>query len=145
MVIFNSQPSEVLGFCAVLRCFELVSDLRINLGKSTLIGVEVENSQIKDWADLVGCKIGTLPFSYLGLPVGKNPRLKTFWTPVVEREERRLVGWGKKFLSLGGRGTLIKSVLLNLPTYFLLLFAIPIGVANKIEKLFRRFLWGDHS
>lgn len=140
----DPNSSEVLGFRAVLRYFELVSGLRINLGKSTLIGVEVENSRIKDWADLVGCGIGKLPFSYLGLLVGGNPRLKNFWTPVVERIERRLAGCGKKFLSLGGRVTLIKLVLINLPTYFLSLFAIPNGVANKIEKLFRRFLWGDH-
>lgn len=29
------------------------------------------------------------------------------------------------------------------PPYFLSLFEIPKGVANKIEKIFRRFLWGD--
>jgi hypothetical protein len=45
-------------------------------------------------------------------------------------------------LSKEGRSTLIKSTLSNLPTYYLSLFPIPLGVANRIEKLQRDFLWG---
>jgi len=39
------------------------------------------------------------------------------------------------YLSKGGRVTLIKSTLSNLPTYFMSLFPLPTGVANHIEKL----------
>jgi hypothetical protein len=46
------------------------------------------------------------------------------------------------YLSKGGRVTLIKSTLSNLPTYFLSLFPVPSGVASRIEKLHRDFLWG---
>ena len=44
--------------------------------------------------------------------------------------------------SKGGRVTLIKSTLSNLPTYFLSLFPIPASVANQIARLQRDFLWG---
>jgi hypothetical protein len=37
---------------------------------------------------------------------------------------------------------LIKSTLSNLPTYFLSLFPISVGVANQIEKMHRDFLCG---
>ena len=57
--------------------------------------------------------------------------------------ERRLVGWKRLYLSKGGRVTLIKSTLSNLPTYFLSLFPIPANVANRIERLQRNFLWGS--
>ena len=40
-----------------------------------------------------------------------------------------------------GWKTLIKSTLLNLPTYFLSLFLIPANVAKHIEKIQRGFLW----
>ena len=43
----------------------------------------------------------------------------------------------------GGRLTLLKSTLSNLPTYYLSLFTIPSHVANKLEKIQRDFLWGD--
>ena len=37
--------------------------------------------------------------------------------------------------------TLIKSTLSSLPTYFLSLLPIPAGVAHRLEKIQRDFLW----
>jgi hypothetical protein len=42
-------------------------------------------------------------------------------------------------LSKGGRLTLIKNTLSNLPTYYLSLFPILVGVASRLEKLQRDF------
>ena len=79
--------------------------------------------------------------SYLGLPLGGNPKTIGFWDSVVERISRRLDGWKMTFLSLGGRITLIQSSLPHIPSYFLSLFKIPVSIALKIEKLQRDFLW----
>lgn len=78
----------------------------------------MDEDRLKDFAEVIGCGVGKLPFVYLGLPVGGNPQHKKFWTPIIEEIERRLTGWGRKSLSLGGRVTHIKSVLMNLPTYY---------------------------
>ena len=45
-------------------------------------------------------------------------------------------------MSKGGRVTLIKSTLANIPMYYMSLFKISIKVANRIEKLQCDFLWG---
>ena len=72
---------------------------------------------------------------YLGLPLGAKFKDKTIWNPILEKMEKRLAGWKSLYLSKGGRVTLIKSTLSNLPTYFLSLFPIPASVAKRIEKL----------
>jgi hypothetical protein len=41
------------------------------------------------------------------------------------------------YLSKGGRVTLT-----NLPTYYMSLFPLPVGVAKRMEKIHRDFLWG---
>lgn len=46
------------------------------------------------------------------------------------------------YLSKGGGLTFIKSILSNLPIYFLSLFPIPITVAKRLEMIQREFLWG---
>lgn len=42
---------------------------------------------------------------------------------------------------LGGRVTLINSILDSFPTYVLSLFPIPSSVGKKLDKLRRDFLW----
>jgi hypothetical protein len=79
---------------------------------------------------------------YLGLPLGAHYKDNTIWNGMIETTERRLVGWKLGCLSKGGRLTLIKSTLSNLPTYLLSISPIPSSVANRLEKLQRNFLWG---
>ena len=61
----------------------------------------------------------------------------------MEKLEHRLAGWKRLYLLKGGRLTLIKSTLSNLPTYFLSLFPTLASVAKQIEKIQRDFLWGS--
>jgi len=79
---------------------------------------------------------------YLGLPLGALFEAECIWDSVVEKIERRLARWRRLYLCKGGRVTLIKRTLSNLPTYFLSLFPISISVANWLEKLQGDFLLG---
>jgi hypothetical protein len=85
----------------------------------------------------------SLPTKYLGLLLDAPLKAKFICDIIIEKMERTLVGWKRPYLSKGGRVTLIKNTLSNLPTYFLSLFSIPIDVVNRLEKLRRDFLWGD--
>ncbi|RVW42672.1 putative ribonuclease H protein [Vitis vinifera] len=58
---------------------------------------------------------------------------------------RRLAQWKRQYISKGGRITLIKSTLANMPIYHLSFFRMPKIVAKRLEKLQRDFLWGGGS
>lgn len=83
-----------------------------------------------------------MSFSYLGLPIGANPRKLSTWNPVVEKVKRILLSWNSKYISLGGRVILLKSVLHSLPIYFLSLFKAPKGIIFVLESLFENLLCG---
>jgi hypothetical protein len=69
---------------------------------------------------------------YLGLPLDACFKSREMWNPILEK---RLAGWKKHYLSMGGRLTLIKSTLSSLPMYFLSLFPIPFSIDKRIEKV----------
>jgi hypothetical protein len=114
--------------CAVLVLFELMSDLKVNFHKSMLVGVNISESWLLEAATALRCKVGKIPFLYLGLPIGGDQRRLGFWEPVLARIRNRLSGWKSRFLSFGGRLVLLKSVLTSLPVYALSFFKAPAGV-----------------
>ncbi|KHN24682.1 hypothetical protein glysoja_029751, partial [Glycine soja] len=63
-----------------------------------------------------------LPFVYLGIPIGANPRRARVWEPIIQKCERRLARWKQRFISFGGRVTLIQSVLTSIPIYYFSFF-----------------------
>lgn len=126
---------------AVLILFEAVSGLKINFHKSLLVGVNVVDSWLTEAASLLNCKVGSLPFTYLGLPIGGNPRRLSFWEPMVNRIKSRLPSWQSRFLSFGGRLILVKSVLSALPVYALSFFKVPAGTISSIDSILSNFFW----
>jgi len=94
-------------------------------------------------ATYLNCSQMSIPFPYLGIPIGANPRSSAIWDPIIKKCERKLAKCKQKYISFGRRVTLIKSVLNSIPIYFLsgFFFRIPKKVADKLVKVQRRFLW----
>lgn len=112
MLIFcGAEEDQVRSIKAMLLCFEAVSGLTINFYKSELIGMRVEERCLQHFAGILGCKTGSFPVSYLGLPLCMGHMNRAIWNLVVERMEKRLSTWAANYLSFGGRITLIRSSL----------------------------------
>jgi hypothetical protein len=50
-----------------------VFGLKVNFHNSMLVGVNITESWLNEAAIILSCKIGKVPFLYLGLPIGGNP------------------------------------------------------------------------
>ena len=93
----------------------------------------------------LGCRVGSLPSQYLGLPLGAPNRAPYMWDGVEERVRRRLALWKRQYISKRGRVTLIKSTLASMPIYQMSIFRMPKVVARRLEKVQRDFLWGGRN
>ncbi|XP_028074331.1 uncharacterized protein LOC114276709 [Camellia sinensis] len=139
----EAEGSQILAIKRILRCFEVISGLRINFSKSVVCGVGVAEVEVDEFARKLNCLSTKLPLKYLGLPLGASPSRRLTWRPVVENFKKKLTGWKRRVLSFAGRVTLIKSVLSALPVYYMSLFKIPACVAKELDRIQASFLWGD--
>jgi hypothetical protein len=115
-LIFCSAHSAQLRYLrSLFLLFEAASGLKVNLAKSNLIPVG-NVDQLGRLAGILGCGVASLPVKYLGLPLGASYKSIHIRDGVIDKIEHRLASWKRLYLSKGGRVTLIKSILTNLPT-----------------------------
>jgi hypothetical protein len=67
------------------------------------------------------------------------------WSWMLKKVEKKIGLWCYMWLSLGGRYTLMKSVLERQPIYWMSLEAIPFIVLNKLRKIMFNFLWKGNN
>ena len=142
IIFYDTDVEQILHIRLLLLSFQAVTGLKVNVHKSEMVPIG-EVVDVHALAEILGYRVGTLPMSYLGIPLGASHNSPSIWNPILEKIEQKLAGWKKLYLSKGDRLILLKSTLSSLPTYFLSLFIIPTHMATKIEKLQRDFLWGD--
>ncbi|GKD23822.1 RNA-directed DNA polymerase, eukaryota [Tanacetum coccineum] len=126
--------SNITTLVHVLECFYGASGLKINMSKSKIMGVHVNSDKVKRVALKLGCLVLKPPFLYLGSSVGGSMSRTHAWSEVVDRVKKRLSKWKMKTLSIGGRLTLLKSVLGSMPIFHMSIFKVPSGVLPSKES-----------
>nr|GEX41618.1 RNA-directed DNA polymerase, eukaryota, reverse transcriptase zinc-binding domain protein [Tanacetum cinerariifolium] len=124
------------------RFFFLASGLRVNVHKSSLNGLGVRFSSMQIMAECFGCVANKFPFTYLGAKIRDNMSRINSWQEVILKVSSKLSKWKAKTLFVGGRLTLIKSVLGAIPTYFMSLYKVPEAVLKHTERLRNSVSWG---
>nr|GEY66102.1 RNA-directed DNA polymerase, eukaryota [Tanacetum cinerariifolium] len=143
VVVGQWCDSNITTLVHVLECFHKASGLRINMCKSKIMGVNVEGDMVNRAAGKLGCLVLKTPFSYLGSTVGGNMSRKAMWNDILERVKKRLSKWKMQMLSIGGRLTLVKSVLGSMPIFYFSIFKVPLGVLPELENIRKHFFNGQ--
>ncbi len=138
----ETNTKSIFNLKAILQCFELASGLRVNFAKSRIGGTGMDQVTLQSFAAILNCDTMVSSFIYLGMPVGGSHKRGAFWNGVLEKVQARLNRWKGRSLSMAGRICLIRSVLSSIPLFFMSLFKLPAGVARKLIRLQRDFLWG---
>ncbi|XP_058733926.1 uncharacterized protein LOC131605606 [Vicia villosa] len=127
---------------SVLKGLELVSGLGINYHKSKIIGININSHFLDVASSFLSCSKEAKEFKFLGIRIGSNPRRLSSWKPLLDSFRRKLSSWKGRFLSFGGRITLLKSVLSSLSIFTLSFYKAPKKIIGEINKLQSKFLWG---
>lgn len=103
--------NNISNLLKLLNCFYDVSGLKINLSKSSLFCIGIEDSMVKAMVDHFNCNHGKMPFTYLGLSVGGNMHRKSTWAEVINKISKKKLMLEGRSITIGGRLTLINSVI----------------------------------
>ncbi|XP_058750550.1 uncharacterized protein LOC131623553 [Vicia villosa] len=142
ILIRDGSWDNLWCFKAILRDFELASNLRVNLNKSLLLGFNLDSDFLQAGSSFLNCEIGSSSFVFLGIPVGINPRRREVWKPIVSKLRRRLGGWQNIHLSNDGRVVLLNSILSSILIFMFSFYKAPKAIIKEIILLQRSFLWG---
>lgn len=105
-----------------------------------MLPINVPQEKMVILANTFGCQIGSLPFTYLGLPMGTTkPRMEDL-TPLMDRIERQLSACSS-LLSYSGRLEMVNTVLTSTATYAMCSIKLPKGVIHNIDRARKQCLW----
>ncbi|XP_050232953.1 uncharacterized protein LOC126681456 [Mercurialis annua] len=145
LLFIPNNMEMIKNLLRILRCFELISGLRINFKKSSIIGLNVQEADLTAAANILNCKTEKLPIDYLGMPLSKNVLKISHFDHLKHNFMHHLALWKGNLLSPAGRLVLIKSVLASLHVYSMCNLAIPFSVIAYLESNMRMFLWSGSA
>lgn len=106
LIIMQAHEAQLQVLQNILTRFHASTGLKIIFHKSSTIPINMAPNRTHALAEILGCKIGTIPFTYLGLSLGTTkPKLEEF-LPLIQRVEKRLTCFSS-MLSYGGRLQLV--------------------------------------
>jgi hypothetical protein len=118
---------------ALINSFFMSTGLKVNFTKSMMVPINLSEAKLDSLAATFACSKGSLPFTYLGLPLRIEWPKALVFHPLVSKCEKRLSGISS-FLNLAGRLQMVNVVFSALPTFFMCTLELPKGVIKQIDK-----------
>uniref|UniRef100_A0A7N2KUK5 Reverse transcriptase zinc-binding domain-containing protein n=1 Tax=Quercus lobata TaxID=97700 RepID=A0A7N2KUK5_QUELO len=82
----DANKEQILHVRMLLLCFQAVTGLKVNALKSEMVLIE-EVPNVFVLAEILGCRVGSLPMTYLGMPLGASHKFPTVWNPILKKFE----------------------------------------------------------
>jgi hypothetical protein len=142
LLIMEACPEQLFVLKTLLNTFADSTGLKINYSKSSMVPINLSPDRLRHLAATYNCVAGSLPFTYLGLPLSNSGPTIQECLPLVHRIERRFLSTSM-FLTQGGKLLMVNLVLSSLPIFYMCSIKVPIEVLNQIDKYRRHCLWHD--
>ncbi|XP_077222163.1 uncharacterized protein LOC143856007 [Tasmannia lanceolata] len=140
--------ASVLSAKGINDCFNRFmkcSGLEVNLNKSEVFFSEGDSRYKGAIKDTLSIPQGSLPIKYLVLPLITSRLSAADCAPLISKIHKRIASWSNRLLSRAGRVELTKSILNSFHPYWAASFHLLAGILDKIEKIFRDFIWAGPS
>ena len=105
-----------------------------------MVPINMTTDRCRTFANSFGCRLESLPFTYLGLPMGTTKPSVSDLTPLISKIDKRLAGISN-LLSHYSRVVVIKSVISAMPNHIMCAMKLHYTHIDHVNKSTRTFLW----
>jgi hypothetical protein len=120
LLIMPANEDQLCNLKEMLHNFTKSTGLKINFHKSAMLPINIYPERCQVLANVFACKTESLPFTYLGLPMGstrpKMDDLIAITMPIICRIDKKLAGI-PNMLAYSLRLVTIKSVIAAMPNH----------------------------
>lgn len=111
MIFCKGKISSIQAIMHLFQSYAAASGQFINPSKSTVYYRFISPSRIDHITNLIGFNKGSLPFTYLGVPIFKGKPKRIHLQPIANKIKYKLSAWKASLLSIARRVLLVKSVI----------------------------------
>jgi hypothetical protein len=86
-----ANSGKLIHLKEILQTFSQSSGLHVNFHKTTLVPINIESGRANELDNIFGCKVESLPFAYLGLPLGTTRPSVSDLIPMVSRIDKETI------------------------------------------------------
>jgi hypothetical protein len=110
MLFCKGSASNIQALSSLFVRYGQSSGQFVNPQKSSIFAGSIPHSRLAIIANSLGFQIGTLPFTYLGVPIFKGKPKKCHLQPLADKVKLKLASWKASLLTLAGRVELLKAL-----------------------------------
>ncbi|PKU80715.1 Putative ribonuclease H protein [Dendrobium catenatum] len=141
VIFYKANKNAIKKVKKILYKFCNWTGQRVNNSKSSMLfGKHVDRRKKKSIAKIMNIKT-VKEFNYLGIKMALRRLSYDDFQFIIDKTLKLLNIWGSKILSVAGKITLVKSVLLALPTYYGTHLLVPKKILDDLDKICRDFIW----
>ncbi|PKU65728.1 Putative ribonuclease H protein [Dendrobium catenatum] len=145
MVFVEAKIYNVKVIMEIIKKYCNWTGQKVNIAKSGLLFGKAVNTRMKrKIKNILGYK-EVKEFCYLGSKLVLRRPYRSDYQFIINNVMKKLNSWGSKFLSLAGKITLVKTVILSIPSFYTTVSIIPKSILEEIEKLCRSFIWNKNN
>lgn len=105
-----------------------------------MVPININEEKLELLTRTFGCQAGTMPFTYLGMPLGTTKPVVHDFLPYVQRIQRRLTCCAQ-FLTQAGKLEMVNYVLTSMPMFLMSTIRLHKTVISMVDTYRIHLLW----
>ncbi|CAM8943762.1 unnamed protein product [Rhodiola kirilowii] len=142
LLFTNGSKRSIERLMSMVNSFCNWTGQALNNSKSSIfLPQDISTARRRTLLQTTGFTEGRFPTTYLGAPLFPGRVKIEYFQRLEDQSRARITGWMRNMLSLGGKITLVESVLNSMAAHVLACLSTPTAVIDRISSLLSNFIW----